>query len=284
MAVLLYIFGILAIFHFILNAIITRRSSVERAALGLCAVGFFSIYAIYLYFSKELPLNAPNKLVDQMAYLFSALFFLYETRISLGREKWNCYISFGLIASLTTAYSAIPSFIYYLATGVTVTHSIYELALTITLFIFVTSRLILAAGLKSDCESPFISALKKKFASLSISAESTHAQRFVYLDSLNEEAQAEQIGSAEENTSGDAEEDTLPELEIETLTEEDAEAEIEIEISLEPSEDAEELLAETAEDNDPEAEEDPATDEKKLDGEETDGAVNTPEDEDGDCE
>ena len=230
-AILLSISGFLAIFHFILTAVITRRSSTERAALGLCAVAFFALYAIYLYFTKELPLNAPNKLVDQMAYLFSALFFLYETRISIGREKWGAYIAFGLIASITTAYSAIPSFIYYIFSKNITTHSINELALTISLFIFITSRLVLAFTLKKDCESPFVAKLREKSAEAAAIAAISEDERFSYLDSLSKKnGDAE---SAENNN----ELYTEPELEIEIISDDNKDAELEIEITVEPEDD-----------------------------------------------
>lgn len=159
---ILFVLGILAAIHFSLTALITDRTSAARAGLGLCAVGFFALYSIYLYFSPELPINSPNKIVDQMAYLFSALFFLYEIRISLGREKWGAYIGFGLIASLLSAYSSVPSLICYLAEGKLTSHSESEIALTLALFIFITSRLALALSLKKDSESKLIKKLKER--------------------------------------------------------------------------------------------------------------------------
>lgn len=157
----LVVLGIFAIVHFIMTAILTEASSALRAGLGLCAVSFLALYAAYLYFSAELPINSPNKIVDQMAYLFAAVFILYEVRISLGREIWGAYVTFGLISALLTAYSAIPSLICYFAKGQTVSNSIYETALTLALFIFILARLALALGLPKDKESEFIARLKE---------------------------------------------------------------------------------------------------------------------------
>ena len=157
----LVVLGIFAIVHFIMTAILTEASSALRAGLGLCAVSFLALYAAYLYFSAELPINSPNKIVDQMAYLFAAVFILYEVRISLGREIWGAYVTFGLISALLTAYSAIPSLICYFAKGQTVSNSIYETALTLALFIFILARLALALRLPKDKESEFIARLKE---------------------------------------------------------------------------------------------------------------------------
>ena len=160
------IFAILGIVHIFLTALVESHSSTKRAAFGLCTVLFLSIYTIYLYFSSEmppittvLPINAPNKIADQMAYLTAALFFLYEIRLSIGREKWRQYVAIGFIAAMVTAYSSIPALIYYIAEGKIISNSIFETALTFTLFLFIISRLLLAGYLIEDKESASVSVL-----------------------------------------------------------------------------------------------------------------------------
>lgn len=155
------IFAALSIAHFVLTAIDERQSSTKRASFGICTVVFLAVYSAYLYFDTTLPLNAPNKILDQMAYLFSSLFFLYETRLSLGREKWRSYIAFGFIASLITAYSSIPSALYYFATDRLTSNSVYEIALTLALFIFITARLFLTGELIEDKPSHTVENLIK---------------------------------------------------------------------------------------------------------------------------
>ena len=153
----------LAIGYFILTACVLRRSSSIRAFLGTMNVLFLAFYTSYLYFdsTSTLARNAPNKIVDQMAFLFAALFFLYEIRISLGREKWNLYIAFGFVASALTAYSSIPSLAFYFIDGSAVSNSPEENVLCFALFVFITSRLTLAAFLKEDKESESVIAMKE---------------------------------------------------------------------------------------------------------------------------
>lgn len=151
--------SVLSIVHFALTALDEGHSSSKRANFGLCTVMFLSLYTIYLYFSSELPINAPNKMLDQMVYLFSAVFFLYETRLSIGRERWRQYIAFGFIAAAIAAYASIPAIIYYFAKGAVISNSIYEITLSLALFIFITARIFLASRLIEDKRSPFVSAL-----------------------------------------------------------------------------------------------------------------------------
>ena len=152
--------AVLSVGYFLMNALVLSRSSVARAGFGIIAVIFFALYSTYLYFSTELPINSPNKTVDQMAFLFTALFFLYEIRISLGRECWHLYIAFGFVAATLTAFSSIPSIVYYFTSGITVSNSIHESVLTLCIFIFIFARLILAGTLKEDKVSDSVLIMK----------------------------------------------------------------------------------------------------------------------------
>jgi hypothetical protein len=109
-----------------------------------------------LNFDKRLPLNAPNKAVDTVTYLFVAIFFLYEMRLSMGREKWKHYLAYGYIASLLTAYSSIPAIITYFLNGRTISNSIYETILTMALCLFITLRVLMCATLAEDKESDIV--------------------------------------------------------------------------------------------------------------------------------
>ena len=145
--------ALFSVVHFFFNAFIAEARTELRGYFSLATVIFLALYAAYLYFDNTLPVNATNKLTDQLAYLFCALFFLYEARISLGREKWRSYSAFGLVAALLCAYSALPSLIVYFAKGRLISNSIEENILTLTLFIFITARIIMVAGLKEKRDS-----------------------------------------------------------------------------------------------------------------------------------
>lgn len=138
------LFAFAAAVFFFFNVLNLKRESLYKSILCICVVIFLILYSAFLYFNKQaLPTNAPSKIIDQMAYLFSAIFFVYETRIPLGRALWKPYIIFGLIAASLSAYSSIPSIILYIARGELISLSITESILTFTLFIFSLSRVCL---------------------------------------------------------------------------------------------------------------------------------------------
>ena len=154
------VLGLLAIGYFVLCAVIDRRHNLMRANFGLFAVLFFCVLAAYLYYDTKVPINAPNKMADQLALLFTAIFFLYETRISLGREKWRAYTAFGFVAALLTAYASIPELIVYFANGEVLSDSIYTSVMTFAVFVFVTARVIIAGVIPIDGEAEFVTRLK----------------------------------------------------------------------------------------------------------------------------
>ena len=104
-----------------------------------------------MYFDKHMhPTNSPVKIVDMLAYLFAAIFFLYESRINLGRPLWRPYVVFGLTATLLTAYSSIPTIIYYAVNNEFVSDSVYACVLTLTISLFIIARVFLTKGLASE--------------------------------------------------------------------------------------------------------------------------------------
>jgi hypothetical protein len=103
-----------------------------------------------------------------MAFISSAIFFLYETRISLGREMWRAYTAFGLIAASLTAYASIPAMITYYVNGEIISSmeyrslaSVEEYLLLLALFIYILARLCLTSSLTEKKENALIKMLEK---------------------------------------------------------------------------------------------------------------------------
>ena len=160
-ALVVSILAVLSAIHFTLNAFIPERHAKLRAYFAIGTLLLMASYAAYLYFNTSEPINSTNKLTEQMAYLFAALFLLFETRISLGREMWRAYAAFGSVAALLTASAGIPSMIFYLAKGAPLTHTIESAVLLTALFIFIFLKLCLAAISLRDEEAPEMAVLRE---------------------------------------------------------------------------------------------------------------------------
>ena len=160
LSVVVGILALLSSIHFVLCALIEKSVSFGRADFGIVTVAFLAVYAILLYFDNAQPINAPGKILLEISLLFAAVFFLFETRLSIGREKWRAYIAFGFIAALIAAYSSIPSLIYFFAEGVEIAGSIYEMILLAAIFIFISARILLTGDLIEDTVSPIATVFK----------------------------------------------------------------------------------------------------------------------------
>ena len=146
--------------HLFLTVFLDERRAKLRGLFALATVLIGAAYASFLYFNSGSPINAPNKLVEQMAYLFASLFFLYEARISLGREMWRGYTAFGLIAALITAYASIPALFTYAIDGAMVTKTVESAVLLLAMSIFIFARLAMAVFAAPDRESDEMSVLR----------------------------------------------------------------------------------------------------------------------------
>lgn len=148
--------ALLSTVSFFLSVFIEQNEHMYKAAFSLSIVFFLALYAAMLFFNKQThPTNSPNKLVDQFAYISAAIFFLYESRICLGRAKWRAYVSFGLISTLLCAYSAIPALIIYISNGYTVSDSLTESVLSLALAILICSRVLQTRSLTpaGECDA-----------------------------------------------------------------------------------------------------------------------------------
>lgn len=151
----IFILGIMSAAFFFLTVLIDKNENLWKAIFGIAMVAFLAVSAAYLYFDKSLlPTNSPVKITNMMAYLFAAVFFLFETRIALGRAIWRFYVPFGLVTSLLTAYSAIPALIYYVVNyadgGNCISGEPYECALLLSLSIFACARIVVSRKLNND--------------------------------------------------------------------------------------------------------------------------------------
>jgi hypothetical protein len=160
------ILAFLSIAHHFLNAFITEGKAEIRAYFASATVTFLALYSMLIYLDTSLSIGDPAKLLRLTAFLLSALFFLYEARISLGREMWRIYTAFGLSAAALCAYTSIPAIITYFAKDILISSlskrslaSIEEYLLLLAIFIFIVARLCVTATLREEKENAYINVL-----------------------------------------------------------------------------------------------------------------------------
>jgi len=158
---------------------------------------FLALYLAYPYFDTAAPINSPIKISDQLAYAFAAAFFLYEIRLSLGREKWKLYIIFAFITAILAAYSSIPALITYFVRGAEISNSIYESILTLSICLFALLKLVMTYCLTERKEAAFIQNLKA--ASMRREIQLSHTLEEFHANETLHEAESEIINEPLEN-------------------------------------------------------------------------------------
>jgi hypothetical protein len=120
-----------------------RSSEVDplRASAFSAVVLFCLFYVMYLYFEKRYALNADIKILSQMALLSSAIYFLYEARIALGRPRWAARTAVGMIAMLLTASVSIPNLIFAVARKTPALETPVQDFLLFAFFLYILARL-----------------------------------------------------------------------------------------------------------------------------------------------
>ena len=154
-----------SILHHFFNAFITESKTEVRAYFALATILFLGIYAMITYLDPSLAIGESTKTLRLTTFILASLFFIYEARISLGREMWRIYTSYGLVAAALSAYTAIPSIITFFVNNEVISHanrlslaSIEESIFLLAMFIFITARLIVTIKLYENNENAFIKA------------------------------------------------------------------------------------------------------------------------------
>lgn len=211
-----------AVPYFVASAVWAKDRSVLISNLGLMPLIFLCFMISSIYFDKTAALNMPGKIISQTAYLAAALFFLYEIRLPLGREKWRAYICFGMVCTALCAYSAIPSLIVYIVSPNTIealVTSEFEIAMTLAIFFFSAFKLILAVTLTEDKES----AITQKVREFSLARSASLEQPTEESNTIDESEQPAEL-QAEETVNEEFEQNENQESFFGELIEEKAEA------------------------------------------------------------
>ena len=143
--------GVAALVFLLLNAIIEKKHSQIKAALGIASSVFFSTYSMCFFLDGSVAANMQGKIISVLSLVLMAVFMLYEARIPLGHSKWRSYVAFGLISALALEYSSIPSIVYYISTGSMIPGTtLTQITLSLTAAIYATARVTVMAFAPED--------------------------------------------------------------------------------------------------------------------------------------
>ena len=186
---LVSVLALVSLAYFMIESIFDKQKSAERGAAGLVMVLFLTLLAAYTYFSKNMPINSHVKITDQLAYIFAAVFFLYECRMALDRDRWSAYVAVGGIAAILTAYSSIPALVVYAAKGEVISSSISENVLGLGICLLIVARLILLILSPEDKKSETADAIALMSSARRAEIEASAIARARALEIIKEETE-----------------------------------------------------------------------------------------------
>lgn len=135
----------------LMNAIVEKKHSQIKAALGIATSLFFTAYGICVYFDRSVAANMQQRILTVLSLIFTAVFMLYEARIPLGHSKWHSYAAFGLISSLSLLYSSVPALVYYIVKGALIPGAtLIQLGVSVAAALYITVRVCLLAFAPED--------------------------------------------------------------------------------------------------------------------------------------
>ena len=146
------VLSLLSCIYFFSLALLESTTNDHKANLGMACVLFFGIYAAYLYLDITIPRNAHLEVSEEMMLIALSLYFLYEVRISLGKQKQSLYVMFAMIAGTLCAFNTVPTLIYFIANGKLLASSLTVFLLSLGALVFIILRL--AIFEKSPTDAP----------------------------------------------------------------------------------------------------------------------------------
>ena len=164
--ILTAVLAFVSIAHHFFNAFIVESKNETRAFFAIASIMFLALYSMLIYLDPTLSIGDSSKILRLTAFLMASIFFLYEARISLGREMWRIYTTFGLIAASLCAYVSIPAIVTYYTKNALISSAnskslvtIEEYIVLLALFLFIVARLYITISLHEEKENAFIKAL-----------------------------------------------------------------------------------------------------------------------------
>ena len=143
-AILAGVLALCAVAFFASSALSVNMKSPILGYLGMGAALFFGMYAAFLFFRLGSAIHQPQKIVTEIAAIAAALFLLEETRIALGKDRWQNYLTFGAVTAMLSAYAVLPALTVYIVKGRMIAYSLGEAAILLSVLIFAICRTVSA--------------------------------------------------------------------------------------------------------------------------------------------
>ena len=143
-ALLAGVLALCAAAFFATSTLAVNTKSSILGYLGMGAALFFGMYAAFLFFRLGGAIHQPQKVATEMSAIATSIFLLEETRIALGKDRWQSYLIFGSVTATLSAYAVFPALTVYIVKGKMIAYSPGEAAMLLSVLIFAICRTVSA--------------------------------------------------------------------------------------------------------------------------------------------
>lgn len=134
------ILAVVSVVYFMLGITSQKVGYTVKSLLCFCVIFWAMLSLLGLYFDTTLTINNPSKLAEQLALVSVMLYFLYECRFFIDKQRPAIYLAIGFISSVMLGVSVLPNIISAFFLGIDVTTGFYTQIAELGIFVYVLFR------------------------------------------------------------------------------------------------------------------------------------------------
>ncbi len=134
------ILAVVSALYFLVGATSQKIGYIVKTLLCFSVIFWAMLSLLGLYFDITLTINNPAKLTEQMALVSVMLYFLYECRFFIEKQRPALYLATGFISAVLLGVSVIPNIISLFFLEIDVTTGFYTQLAELGIFVYVLLR------------------------------------------------------------------------------------------------------------------------------------------------
>ena len=140
LVIIALVLALVSAVYFLLGATAQKLGYTVKSLLCFAVILWAMVNLFVLYFDITLTINNPAKIAEQLALVSVMLYFLYECRFFLEKQRPAVYLAIGFISCVLLGVSVVPNIISAFFLGVDVSTGFYTQISELGIFVYVLFR------------------------------------------------------------------------------------------------------------------------------------------------
>ena len=134
------ILALVSAVYFVFGTTAQKIGYTVKTILCFSVVFWAMVNLFVLYFDISLTINNPSKIAEQLALVSVMLYFLYECRFFIEKQRPAIYLAVGFISCVLLGVSVVPNIISAFLLGIDVTTGFYTQIAELGIFVYILFR------------------------------------------------------------------------------------------------------------------------------------------------